>query len=270
MDSGPIVTVVVPTRNAERTLARCLASIRAQTYPQIELVVVDNSPGPGTLAIAHQFADIAVAGGPERSAQRNQGRRAGHGEYIVFIDADMVLSPQVVSDIVQSFVGDPGLGAVVLPELAFGEGFLAQCRELEKQLYLGDARVEAARAFPSRVLDEVGDYDEDVTGSRTGSCLTAYASPGTVWPHRRGGAARRRPHQPAPRVRQEALLRAVAADLPASAAGRSEPVGSARAVRATRSRPAQPGAFCRPAVLKTVEWTGLLLGALESSRRAGL
>ena len=91
MQDRPIVTVVVPTRNAERTLPTCLASIRAQTYPNVELVVVDNSPTHATMAIAKEYTDHAVTWGPERSAQRNHGWRIGSGEYLVFIDADMVL-----------------------------------------------------------------------------------------------------------------------------------------------------------------------------------
>ena len=164
METGPLVTVVVPTKNTERTLDRCLASVRAQTYPNVELVVVDNRSTDATMTIAEKHADLAVSGGPERSAQRNQGWRAGHGSYLIFIDADMVLGENVVAEVVETFGKDDKLGAVVLPELAFGEGFLASCRELEKRLYLGDPQVEAARAFPRPVLEEIGGYDEAVTG----------------------------------------------------------------------------------------------------------
>ena len=86
MEPRPLVTVVVPTRNSERTLANCLESIRRQAYPRIELVVVDNSSTDDTLAIARRYADQALTIGPERSAQRNHGWRAGHGELVVFVD----------------------------------------------------------------------------------------------------------------------------------------------------------------------------------------
>jgi len=55
----PEVTVVVPTRNAARTLAACLESLRAQTTP-CRTVVVDNGSTDATVTIAEQGADVAA------------------------------------------------------------------------------------------------------------------------------------------------------------------------------------------------------------------
>ena len=74
-DRSPSVTVVVPTRNAGRTLATCLASLRSQTYP-CGAVVVDNGSTDATVAIAESGADVVPHAGPERSARRNHGARA--------------------------------------------------------------------------------------------------------------------------------------------------------------------------------------------------
>ena len=151
MEHRPVtVTVVVPTKNAERTLAACLASVRAQTYPQVELVVVDNSPTGTTIAIAKKYTDHAVTWGPERSAQRNHGWRIGSGAYVAFIDADMVLNPHIVAEAVEAFARDAGLGALVIPELAFGVGFLARCRELQSE---ADVLLRAQRLTRGSVAD---------------------------------------------------------------------------------------------------------------------
>ena len=96
----PLVSVVVPTKDVERTLQRCLASIRSQTYSAVELVVVDNFSTDQTFRVAQELADIAVQAGPERSAQRNLGIELATGDYILWIDADMVLTPHVVADAV--------------------------------------------------------------------------------------------------------------------------------------------------------------------------
>lgn len=114
------------------------------------------------MEIAEEYADQALTWGPERSAQRNHGWQRGAGECIVFIDADMVLSTEIVAEAVDAFHADRGLGALVIPELAFGEGYLARCRALEKRIYLGDSQVEAARIFPRRVLEQVGGYNESL------------------------------------------------------------------------------------------------------------
>lgn len=159
----PRLTVVVPTKNSGRTLGPCLRSVRAQTVP-VQLIVVDNYSTDNTREVAEPLADLVLVQGPERSAQRNAGWRAGRGAAVAFIDSDMRLEPELAEQSLALLAGDDGLGAVVLPELAFGEGYFAACRSLEKRLYLGDTGVEAARVFRREALEGVGDYDERLTG----------------------------------------------------------------------------------------------------------
>ncbi|MDL4775963.1 MULTISPECIES: glycosyltransferase family 2 protein [Thermomonosporaceae] len=156
------MTFVVPTRNSARTLGRCLASIRAQTVP-VELIVVDNGSADGTREIAAGHADAVLAQGPERSAQRNRGWRHGHGDIVAFVDSDMVLEPTVAQEAAALLAADPGLDGLVIPELSFGEGFLAACRAVEKRAYLGDGTVEAARIFRRTALEKAGGYAEDLS-----------------------------------------------------------------------------------------------------------
>ena len=159
-----VVSFIVPTRNSGRTIGACLRSIRAQTAPAIELVVVDNSSTDGTLDEATRFADLVITAGPERSAQRNVGAAASRGDHVVFIDSDMVLEPQIAEQVAAAFRGDARLGGLVLPERSFGTGFWAECRVHEKRLYVGDTTVEAARAFRRGAFEEVGGYDTRLTG----------------------------------------------------------------------------------------------------------
>ena len=158
------LTVVVPTKNAGRTIEACLASIVNQNLggnvSQIELIVVDNYSTDDTQAIAGQHADKVIVAGPERSTQRNLGLAASRSELIAFIDADMVLTPDVCSQAVEALLS--GTHAVVVPEESFGEGFFARCRKLEKELYLNNPDVEAARFFPVALARSVGGYREDL------------------------------------------------------------------------------------------------------------
>ncbi len=160
------VSFVVPTRHAGRTLRACLESIRRQDHDDVELVVVDNHSTDRTREIAVAIADVVALGGPERSAQRNQGAALATGSVLVFGDADMVFEPSVARDVVD-LLGDDGdsrVGAVVIPEHAFGTGFWARCRVLEKELYLGDPAVEAARGVRAVDFARVGGYDESFVG----------------------------------------------------------------------------------------------------------
>ena len=152
------VSLIIPTRNSARTLAACLESCRNQTYSEVEVIVVDNSSDDGTVDIARELADLVFDQKPERSAQRNRGAEESSGAVVVFIDSDMVLEPTVVADFMKVFEQRPEVGAVIIPERSFGDGFFASCRVLEKSLYVGDADVEGTPCLPARGLRGVGGW----------------------------------------------------------------------------------------------------------------
>lgn len=156
------VSVVIATRNAERTLERCLATVRDQNFPHIEVVVVDNLSTDATLAVAESLADVVLRAGPERSAQRNTGAQAASGEVLVFLDADMLLEPGVVREAV-GHLSSPTTSGVIIPERSFGDGFWARCKALEKRLALNEPAVEAARAFRKVDFSAANGYDEHLT-----------------------------------------------------------------------------------------------------------
>lgn len=156
----PLVSVIVPTLNSGKFLERCLTSIRAQTYPSIELIVVDNFSTDATVDIAKRLADRVYQQGPERSAQRNRGAKEATGEWVVFIDSDMVLTENVIADCVA--VASESVTGVIIPEESFGEGFWAQCKKLERSFYVGVDGIEAARFIRRDVFDRIGGYDEEM------------------------------------------------------------------------------------------------------------
>jgi glycosyltransferase involved in cell wall biosynthesis len=155
----PVVSVIVTTRNSARTLDACLRSIRGQTYPQIELVVVDNGSSDETGSIARSYADRVLDAGPERSAQRNAGVAASSGESLLIVDSDMVLDRDVVGACVAC-----AADAVAIPEDSFGSGFWARCRSFERNFYHGDSTVSAARFFRRSAFLAAGGYDESLLG----------------------------------------------------------------------------------------------------------
>lgn len=159
MSSTASVTVIVTTKNSARTLAKCLQSIKQQSYKNIELVVVDNFSTDDTPAIAKQYADKFYQKGPERCTQRNFGAAQSTGYYVVFIDSDMYLSPRVIADCLQA-IQAAGVAGVVIPEESIGEGFWARCKQLERSFYVGVPYMEAARFFRTSTFIEAGRYDE--------------------------------------------------------------------------------------------------------------
>lgn len=160
----PLVSVVVPTRDAARTVARCLASVRAQTWPALELLVVDNWSRDGTWEVAARLADVALRAGPERSAQRNLGIERAAGEWVLWVDADMVLASDAVERSLAA-ARAAGAEAVFLPEASTGSGFWARCRALERRCYAGEPRIEAPRLVRADVLGRVGRFEAANTGT---------------------------------------------------------------------------------------------------------
>lgn len=113
-----IVSVIIPCYRQARFLADCISSLRAQTYPYWEAVIVDDgSPDNASEAGARAVAlDSRVRfvqrpnGGP--SAARNTGLRASTGAYIQFLDADDYLPPGKLQRHVAMMEANPGLDLV--------------------------------------------------------------------------------------------------------------------------------------------------------------
>lgn len=100
---SPLVSIIIPTRNSARTLETCLLSIQNQSYPNIEIIVVDNFSTDGTYEIANKYAQKSYQKGPERTEQKNHGIEQASGEYVCFIDSDMELTSQVIQSCVHLF-----------------------------------------------------------------------------------------------------------------------------------------------------------------------
>lgn len=161
---APLVSVIVTTKDNHATLPACLESIRRQTYPCIELIVVDNHSVDDTVSIAEQYADRVFVKGPERSVQRNFGVRQSHGVYLLIVDSDMELGEEVVAACVACMTREPGRRAVIIPEESFGHGFWAQCKRLERSFYVGQDAIEAARFFDKSLYAQLDGYNESMTG----------------------------------------------------------------------------------------------------------
>lgn len=163
MSDRPLVSVVVPTKDVGRTLERCLASILGQTYDAIEVVVIDNFSTDDTFEVATRLAHRAIQAGPERSAQRNLGIEIARGEYILWIDADMVLTPHVLEDAVDT-ARRHGATAVFIPELTVGTGFVTACRTLERRCYVGEELIEAPRLIRRDFFDHHEGFRDELSG----------------------------------------------------------------------------------------------------------
>ena len=95
MDKAPEISVIVPIYNVEKYLGRCLDSILASTFEDIEVILVDNCGQDNSRAICDEYAAkdnrIQIVENPHNmgvSAARNNGMNHAHGKYISFVDSD--------------------------------------------------------------------------------------------------------------------------------------------------------------------------------------
>lgn len=160
----PLVSVVITSCNSAATISRCLQSVNEQDYPKekIEIVLVDNHSSDHTLAIAKRFTDKIFICGPERSAQRNCGIHKARGKYILYLDSDMSLSKQVVSECVGRCENEK-VSALYIPERITGPGFWLRVRKFERTFYEGTC-IDAVRFLRKAVVLEIGGFDEALTG----------------------------------------------------------------------------------------------------------
>ena len=158
-----LVSLVVTSRNEREDIENCLKSLLNQDYPSIEVILVDNASTDGTVEVADRLSVRVENRGPERSAQRNHGFFVSRGEYVCFLDADMIAPPNMATECVAR-LADSSIGAVVIPEDSFGEGFWTRCKILERSCYSEEDAVEAARFYRASVFETLNGFDEDLTG----------------------------------------------------------------------------------------------------------
>lgn len=95
----PLVSVIVPVYNVEKTLSRCIDSILLQTFTNFELILIDDGSRDRSSEICDEYARkddrLIVIHQPNRgvSSARNKGLDIAQGEYITFCDSDDFVYP---------------------------------------------------------------------------------------------------------------------------------------------------------------------------------
>jgi arabinofuranan 3-O-arabinosyltransferase len=163
MNNKPLVSIIIPTKNEEKNIEVCLKSIKGQAYRKIETIVVDNNSKDKTKEIAEKYTKLVFNKGPERSAQRNFGAKKSKGKYLIHIDCDMKMMPELVSESVRLL--EKGFDALVIPERSFGSTFWARCKSLEKSFYEGNPNIESIRVIKKSKYIKLGGHDPELVFS---------------------------------------------------------------------------------------------------------
>ncbi|MDF0551858.1 glycosyltransferase family 2 protein [Kamptonema sp. UHCC 0994] len=182
----PLVSVIIPAYNAEKFIEETLKSVLAQTYPQIEVLVVDDGSQDRTPEIVEKIAQkdprVQLLKQPNAgvAAARNLGIQKSIGEYIAPIDADDIWYPENIEKQVKCMMaGGPSLGVVYSWSLDIDEkGFLTggfRAFTIEGEVYktlvchnfLGNASASMIRRS---ALDKVGFYESNYREQSAQGC----------------------------------------------------------------------------------------------------
>jgi glycosyltransferase involved in cell wall biosynthesis len=98
--SLPTVSVIVPAYNVEKYIGECVESLLAQTYPELEIIVVDDGSTDATASMLGRYercGSVKVISQKNQgvSAARNRALAAARGKFVAFIDSDDVVHPEL-------------------------------------------------------------------------------------------------------------------------------------------------------------------------------
>ena len=172
-DQTPYVSVIVPVRDGESTIAACLDSILATNYPpdRREILVVDNGSSDGTAArITSRPVTYLREQKRGVSNARNRGIAECNGEICAFVDADCVVESQWLTELVRPFE-DPEVGAVggdlqhVPPKTAAERQAIRLLGNWQRFAFTSDPAypITANAAYRRSVLERIGAFDPHMT-----------------------------------------------------------------------------------------------------------
>ena len=101
----PRISVVIPTRNGARTLAACLESLRASSFPPAEIIVVDDASSDDSGDIARHFDCRVIRVDKNIGAARakNRGAREATGDILFFTDDDVIVARDALVRLAENF-----------------------------------------------------------------------------------------------------------------------------------------------------------------------
>jgi GT2 family glycosyltransferase len=169
----PLVSVIIPNYNYERTLGHCIRSAQRQDYPRLEVIVVDDCSTDGSLRIA-QDSGATVVRTPVNSrvaTARNLGAATARGDILFFLDSDVALEPGAVGNAVRVLLAEPEVGAICgtyLPEPMFPGPLIKEYRALQIRRWWAEKEAEgsisglntAMCAMRASVFREVGPFNQ--------------------------------------------------------------------------------------------------------------
>lgn len=189
--SKPLVSVVITCYNLGQYLVAALQSVLAQTYPQVEVIIVnDGSNERQTLTVLASLAGtksikiINLSNGGAARA-RNQGIKQAKGEYICCLDADDKLHPDYLSKCMAVFLsrGDAtNLGIVSSDYRCFGQSReYVQVSDYNPIALAACGQLHVSSVFKKSCWSQVGGYWQQIAGHEDWEFWLRLVAAGFTW-----------------------------------------------------------------------------------------
>jgi glycosyltransferase involved in cell wall biosynthesis len=167
----PLVSAIVPNYNYARALELCLRALQAQTYPNLEIILVDDRSTDDSVAVARRLGVEVVQ--PERnggvSVARNLGAAHARGDVLFFVDSDVALDPDAVAVAVATLAEHPRAGAVCgnyHSEPLIRDSLVEEYRNFHQYYWLGQCAGQihdfvhpALLAVRREAFDQIGGFN---------------------------------------------------------------------------------------------------------------
>lgn len=172
-DHLPLVSVIISTYNRCHLLQQSLGSVLCQTYPKLEIIVVDDGSSDDTVAMLAQYAGrvkIVQQANRGAAAARNRGMSVSQGEYLTFLDDDDLLKPTKIARQVQALRHQPQK-ELIHTGYYYGDGmgqalqkvWLLPSGDIRQQLVAGNFIWSGAPLVRRSCLEQTGGFDERLT-----------------------------------------------------------------------------------------------------------
>lgn len=171
-EASPLVSIVLPTYNHLQFLPAAVDSVLGQTYPNVELIIVNDGSTDGTAAYLETLASprVRVLNGPNTRlpSALNRGFALARGEYLTWTSADNVCLPHFCETLVRALEAIPQAGFASAPFARINDrGFVMDrlCGEaaLDRMLCQNDGM--AAFMYRRDVALQAGEYNPDLEGA---------------------------------------------------------------------------------------------------------
>ncbi len=179
----PLVSIIVPVFNTEKTIELCLNSIVKQTYKDIEIIVVDNGSSDQTESIARKFVNkdnrVRLLSEPKQGVfhARNRGIANSNGNYITFVDADDYLESAAIAREVELLIQD-GVDIVLFDYFLNRGNTIQKCSDyLEYGLYNTNKKIILEKMCSEEYFASVwrGIYSADLIRNKIQFRKTKYS-----------------------------------------------------------------------------------------------